>query len=369
MFNKHTTKYSLKTLGLVFSFVLIYSTTGILLAQQVALFAHEKNTQVKNEEFNTPPAGRVTNENTVEPLQATNNKPTISTYVVQKGDTLASVAKQFDINTNTIRFANDLSSKEALKVGTKLVILPVTGIDYKVQKGDTISSIAKRFHADQDEIISFNDIDGTKIKVGMDLIIPDAEPISPTKENTTPKTPEKKVEPKKEIATTPKIEKIAAPAPVVQEAPVVSSTQTDTGSDTAESPTIQETKKVADGYFTMPIPGAHISQGLHGYNSVDFGAPTGTPVYAAADGIVIVAKSGNGFSGGYGNYVVISHPNGTQTLYAHLSKVEVQVEDTVKQGSEIGKCGRTGRATGPHLHFEVRGGTNPWVGQKVGTAF
>ena len=117
------------------------------------------------------------------------------------------------------------------------------------------------------------------------------------------------------------------------------------------------------------MPGSRLSQSLHGYNSVDFAAPLGTPILAAADGIVIVAKKDNGFSGGYGNYIVISHANGTQTLYSHLSKVSVNVEDVVKQGDEIGKCGRTGRATGNHLHFEVRGGINPWVGMKVGTAF
>ena len=367
MFKKHTTKYSLKTFGLIFSFVLIYSTTGILLAQQVALFAHKKNTQVKNEEFTIPEAGRVTNENTIEELHPTNDKPTISIYVVQKGDTIASIAKQFDISANTVRFANDLSSKDTLKVGAKLVILPVTGIDYKVQKGDTISSIAKRFHADQKEILDFNDIDGTKIKIGMDLIIPNAEPLSPTKEKVSPKTPEKKIEDKKEIVSTPKQEKTTAPTPVVQQAPIVSPSPVE--SDTPESNVVQETKKISDGYFIHPMPGSRLSQSLHGYNSVDFAAPLGTPILAAADGIVIVAKKDNGFSGGYGNYIVISHANGTQTLYSHLSKVSVNVEDVVKQGDEIGKCGRTGRATGNHLHFEVRGGINPWVGKKVGTTF
>jgi murein DD-endopeptidase MepM/ murein hydrolase activator NlpD len=363
MFKEHTKKYSLKTLLPIFSFMLIYSTTGILLAQQVVLFTHEKNTRVKDQEFSTPPAGRVTNENTIEPLAPTNDKPAISTYIVEKGDTVASIAKKFDISENTIRFANELSTKAPLKAGKKLIILPVTGIAYIIEKGDTLSSIAKKFHTDETEIISFNDISGTTIKIGKSIIIPDAEPLAPTKEKIKKELPPKEVAPHIESATEKTLAPSTAPAPIatppieILDAPAVPHNET------------AAPLKNTDSYFTMPIPSAHISQGLHGYNSVDFAAPVGTPVYAAAGGTVIVAKSGNGFSGGYGNYIVISHPNGTQTLYAHLSKVAVQVEDEVKQGSEIGKCGRTGRATGPHLHFEVRGGMNPWVGEKVGTEF
>lgn len=101
------------------------------------------------------------------------------------------------------------------------------------------------------------------------------------------------------------------------------------------------------------------SQGIHGHNGVDIAAPVGTPVWAAADGKVIVARSG-GWNGGYGSYVVISHSNGTQTLYAHLSRVDVTVGQSVTKGKTIGAMGNTGKSTGPHLHFEVRGGKNPF---------
>jgi murein DD-endopeptidase MepM/ murein hydrolase activator NlpD len=101
---------------------------------------------------------------------------------------------------------------------------------------------------------------------------------------------------------------------------------------------------------------------------VDFGAPVGTPVLASASGKVIVAKP-SGYNGGYGKYVVVEHDNGTQTLYAHLSSVLVVVDDEVTKGEKIALSGNTGRSTGPHLHFEVRGGVNPWVGFKKLTKF
>ena len=110
-----------------------------------------------------------------------------------------------------------------------------------------------------------------------------------------------------------------------------------------------------------PVAGGIITQGLHGWNAVDIGAPKGTPIYAAAAGTVIVAKSNGAWNGGYGNYVVISHPNGTETLYAHMSKVETSAGASVGQGETIGLVGMTGMATGNHLHFEVRGAANPFA--------
>ena len=80
-------------------------------------------------------------------------------------------------------------------------------------------------------------------------------------------------------------------------------------------------------------------------------------------GMVIVSHfrtSGNPWFGGYGNYIIIEHPNGTQTLYAHLSAVYVSVGARVSQAQPIGEVGSTGKSTGPHLHFEVRGAKNPF---------
>jgi murein DD-endopeptidase MepM/ murein hydrolase activator NlpD len=115
------------------------------------------------------------------------------------------------------------------------------------------------------------------------------------------------------------------------------------------------------GFFALPVPGAPMTQrfgpsvdpftGAGGFHpGVDFGAPTGTPIHAAGDGLVAFA----GVESGYGNYTCINHGNGIATCYAHQSLLLVKVGDQVKQGQVIGLIGSTGYSTGPHLHFEVR---------------
>lgn len=360
---------ALTTLSLI---ILNIGVGNLFVMQLFAQSSTGRNISVKDVQVAIPQAGNITQQNKVEPLTPANDKPTITTYTVAPGDTLSSIASQFTISTNTILWANDMTPKSKLKVGQKLTILPVTGIEYKVAKGDTLSSIVKKFKADTNEVVAFNELDDShKIKVGQVLIIPDAEPVVVEKPKTK-KVAAPIVETKTPVVTQPVIE--PTPASVQPSTPVTQAQlapQT-TGIDTISTPvTTPETpiqKINTTGYFIVPVPGSHLSQGLHGYNSVDFGTPSGTPVLAAADGIIIVAKN-SGYNGGYGKYVVISHPNGTQTMYAHLSKVQVDVEDTVKQGQVFALSGRTGRVTGPHVHFEVRGGVNPWVGDEVGTTY
>jgi murein DD-endopeptidase MepM/ murein hydrolase activator NlpD len=103
------------------------------------------------------------------------------------------------------------------------------------------------------------------------------------------------------------------------------------------------------------------TQGIHGHNGIDIGAPSRhTSSGQRHAGTVIISKVG-GYNGGYGSYVVVSHDNGTQTLYAHLSYNSVAVGDTVSQGQTVGRIGRhKAKSTGPHLHFEVRGARNPF---------
>jgi len=114
--------------------------------------------------------------------------------------------------------------------------------------------------------------------------------------------------------------------------------------------------------FTLPISGAVISSGfgwrvhpvtgerkLH--KGVDFAAPTGTPIFAAADGVVTDA---GWTDGGYGNIVELRHEDGSVTLYAHTNRVYVSKGQVVNKGQAIAEVGTTGRSTGPHLHFEVQ---------------
>jgi murein DD-endopeptidase MepM/ murein hydrolase activator NlpD len=115
------------------------------------------------------------------------------------------------------------------------------------------------------------------------------------------------------------------------------------------------------GVFKMPVPGARISStfgprvdpvlgGTGRHDGIDFSAPTGTEIHAAADGTVVNA----GEMGGYGNGTVIDHGNGLATLYGHQSRILVTPGQTVRTGDVIGLVGSTGKSTGPHLHFEVR---------------
>jgi murein DD-endopeptidase MepM/ murein hydrolase activator NlpD len=88
---------------------------------------------------------------------------------------------------------------------------------------------------------------------------------------------------------------------------------------------------------------------------VDLTASMGTPVYAAADGIVSAAQ----YSGRYGRLVLVDHGQGMTTLYAHLSKFEIVPGEEIRRGQLIGNSGASGRVSGPHLHFEVRQGGSP----------
>jgi murein DD-endopeptidase MepM/ murein hydrolase activator NlpD len=91
------------------------------------------------------------------------------------------------------------------------------------------------------------------------------------------------------------------------------------------------------------------------HTGVDLQAPMGTPVHAAADGIVVYAE----WSGGYGRLVKVDHGNGLQTYYGHMSRLEVVTGQEIRRGDILGLSGSSGRATSPHLHYEVRMGGAP----------
>lgn len=238
----------------------------------------------------------------------------ISVYVVRPGDSLSGIANMFNVSVNTIRWANDLSKNAVLPVGQTLLILPIDGIRHTVAKGETIAGLAKKYNGDVREIVQFNGLENeTDLKVGQVLMIPGGE----------------------------------IPAPAGSDAkPVTAPVRGTSGPSYA-------------GYYLRPISGGVRTQGLHGYNGVDLADRAGTEIFAAASGRVIVAKT-SGWNGGYGNYVVISHPNGTQTLYAHLRSLAVTQGTSVERGQVIGYMGMTGKATGVHVHFEIRGAKNPF---------
>jgi murein DD-endopeptidase MepM/ murein hydrolase activator NlpD len=279
---------------------------------------------------------------------------TISTYIVQPGDTLSGIAQLFGVTTGTILSANDLSRSSVLQPGEQLVILPITGIQYTVKKGDTIESIAKAFDGDVTEIESFNNVDDSSISVGQQIIIPNGEasasPALASSSKSSSSAP----------ATTP-TKKSASTKVLTGTAGACGSVIPDANNPAEPSHNVGPVGTCAqDAYYIAPLTHYVQTQGIHGYNAVDLAAPSGTPIMAAADGTVIVARSG-GWNGGYGSYVVIQHGNGSQTLYAHMSKVAAYDGESVVQGQVIGYVGETGDATGPHVHFEIRDGIrNPF---------
>lgn len=238
----------------------------------------------------------------------------ISVYVVRKGDTIGQIAEMYDVSVNTILWANDLKKGAPLKEGDTLLILPISGVKHTVAKGETLASIAKKYKVDTLTIAGFNGLEtSAALAVGEELIIPEGQ-----------------------MADTP----------------------ASSGSKPGTKITGNGSSKVISGYYINPVPELRRkSQGLHGKNGVDLAAPTGTRVLASAPGKIIFAKSG--WNGAYGNLIIEEHPNGTKTLYAHLSQINVTVGQRVERGQLIGLVGNTGRSTGPHLHFEVHGAKNP----------
>jgi murein DD-endopeptidase MepM/ murein hydrolase activator NlpD len=105
----------------------------------------------------------------------------------------------------------------------------------------------------------------------------------------------------------------------------------------------------------------------HKHSGQDFAVPVGTVVKAAHSGVVVKAgPNGGGDGPAYGNAVVVKHAGGTYTQYAHLSKINVRVGETVKTGETIARSGNTGNSSGPHLHFEIR--TTPNYGSALNPA-
>lgn len=237
----------------------------------------------------------------------------IFVHTVRPGDTLASIAKSFDVSVNTILWANNPLDARSLKVGSQIVILPVSGIKHEVKKGETIATIAKKYRGAIDEILQFNGLaPDEKLAIGVTLIVPNGE--------------------------------LAEAAPIAP---------------SATRPGTVSNLPVYEGYYLRPVLGGRRSRGIHGYNGVDLANTCGLAVLASADGQVLIARS-SGWNGGYGRYVAIAHPNGTQTLYAHLKELDTVSGQNVRQGDAIGTIGSSGNSTGCHIHFEIRGARNPF---------
>jgi murein DD-endopeptidase MepM/ murein hydrolase activator NlpD len=230
----------------------------------------------------------------------------IAEHLVVAGDTLYGIAKEYGLSAETIMFANGLEQNpDLLRLGQKLVILPVNGIMHTVAAKDTLDKIAKTYKVKPEAIVSYElnhlDLKNPQIAVGQKLIVPGG---------------------KKEIPQVATVYRGTAPRGA----------------------------KTGTGKLIWPTSGSLTQAFKPLHKALDIARGVGTPIKAADNGYVVTAGWSNV---GYGNYIVIDHGNGLQTLYGHLSRIYVKPGDVVTRGAVIGAMGTTGNSTGPHLHFEV----------------
>ncbi len=248
---------------------------------------------------------------------------TIQEYVIQDGDTLGTIAQKFGLKIATLTSANDVRATSLLQIGKKLTIPPIDGLIYHVKRGDTVQKIANIYSSDIDKILAFNNLrDGSDIAVGQLLILP--EGVRPMPADQSPTT-------KKTLLA--KIKNIFTPSKA----------------DEAVKNTISKISGMI-----WPTTARRITQYFSWrHTGVDIAGPISNKIFAAADGTVLIS----GWQRGYGNTLLISHPNGLKTRYGHASKLFVSAGEHVTKGEVIAMVGSTGHSTGPHLHFEVFAGS------------
>ena len=222
-----------------------------------------------------------------------------SEYKVQRGDSVSKIAADFGISMDAVITSNDIRNARRLREGETLRIPNMDGIPHKVKKGDSISGISKTYNVPKDVILDVNDIRSDIIKEGETLFIPGAR-------------------------MAPEALRLSLGDMFIY--PV--------------------RKNISSNYGWRQDPFSG-EQSFH--SGLDLRGNTGTPIKAALEGTVSVL----GTSRVYGKYIILSHYNSYQTLYAHLSAFSVKQWDRVIQGAKIGEMGSTGLSTGPHLHFSV----------------
>ena len=230
-------------------------------------------------------------------------------YDSKSGESIATVARDFGLSPDTVRYVNKLSGN-SLTVGQKLKIPPVDGIYVTVQKNDTLSGISKKYRIALTDIRKYNNLpEGEPIFSGQEILVPGV--------------------------VAPKSTSIGRPGGITA----------DTGALASRLP--------SGGQFIWPTesPTHFISQGYKNYHrALDLNRLNGWGIYASSAGTVKTYS----VRYGYGNYIDINHGGGFVTRYGHLSQFKVKTGDYVQQGQLIGIMGSTGRSSGPHLHFEVR---------------
>ncbi len=268
----------------------------------------------------------------------------VTTYTVQAGDTVYGIAEQFGLDAETILWGNYYvlaDNPHKLSPGQVLNILPLNGTYHYWSAGEGLNGVARGYGVTADVIVNWpgNNLDPAtlgdwshpNIEAGTMLVVPGG-----TRDFISWSAP---------LITRgdPSVAKILGPGFC--------------GSI--------EGGVIGWGYFVWPADHHYLSGWDYmpesNHRAIDIDGDMGDPIYASDNGVVVYSGWNNW---GYGNVVVIDHGNGWQTLYAHMSVINVGCGQSVFQGNTIGLFGSTGNSTGPHLHFEMMhelyGKVNPW---------
>ena len=223
-------------------------------------------------------------------------------YTIGEGENLTTISRKIGVNLDTLVSVNKITNANKLKPGQKIIIPNRNGLLYTIKQNENIEEVASKYDIQLNRILAFNKIDEiSDIEIGDDIFLPGAKY------------------------------------------------------------TLDERIEKFGQMFSLPVTVTRISS-LFGYRvhpitkvrtkhtGVDIPGSLNTPVYAARKGKVIFA----GYSGGYGNLVIVRHDKGYTTYYGHLNRITTKIGANVGVGVMIGRMGSTGNSTGSHLHFEVR---------------
>ncbi|WKC77831.1 peptidoglycan DD-metalloendopeptidase family protein [Borreliella turdi] len=221
-------------------------------------------------------------------------------HKIKPGETLSHIAARYQITSETLISFNEIKDVRSIKPNSVIKVPNMKGIVYVVKKNDSISSIASAYNVPKVDILDSNNLDNEVLFLGQKLFIPGGR---------LPKDFLKEV--------------------------------------LGETFIYPVQGVITSGYGYRPDPFTRV---ISFHNGIDIANLANTPIKASREGIVVTV----GFNaGGYGKYVVISHSNGFQTLYAHLNSFAVKVGEKVSRGAVIGYMGSTGYSTGNHLHFTI----------------
>lgn len=263
--------------------------------------------------------------------------PSDKYHIVKQGDTLCGISRRSGISVNDLKVINNLQS-DRIYVGQKIYYEPHDPVrrnlyvterrlppdkKHTVKRGESLTIIAKMYGLDLLELLHYNHIVKWAIEEGDVLFLAEGmlkpEPLKRETEKKPATLPKKK--------SSPKIKD--------------------------ENKIVEAKTPISKKDFASPLQDFRVSQRFNRdqrHQGIDLAAPAGTPIYASKSGTVMYS----GTQTGYGNMVILEHPNRIMTVYAHNEKNIVEAGDKIKQGDQIATVGSTGRSTGNHLHFEIR---------------